>query len=293
VNNPHPHSPDVVFKNCKGLQGGAVYCLYCSITCDRCAFASNTASDKGGAFFGSLLDAAVFRDSSFEGNSAGDGGGALYIERPNDSGAVFERCLLLSNTAGSSGGGLLCDDCSSFQATNTIFALNAARGGTGGGARIVWTSSWRPVAMLRVVGTTFVDNTAAAGGGGASGLSIDAPGANLPLTVANSIFSGSSPLIQWQSPTDLEVSYSVWPDQPVPCSVCGSGIITLDPLLVRGAAALPAGTVGPAAWWAPTFASPGNKMGEMNQYVGIRDYLGNKRVSERLMLASGEHVAAC
>jgi predicted outer membrane repeat protein len=258
-----------------------VYCgPLCILACTRCAFIGNTASDRGGAVYASASKALAFTDSTFEGNSAANDGGALYIVEPSQGEPVaFDRCLLLSNTAGGSGGGLVCAGCKRFQATNTIFALNAASGSTGGGGvRIEWTANVNTAALLAVVGTTFVGNTAA--GGGAAGLSVDVTGANLPLTVTNSIFSGPLPLIQWLSPADLTISYSVWPDQPAPCSVCGSGIITLDPLLVRGAAALPAGTVGPAAWWAPAVASPGNKMGFKSAFIGIKDYLGNERVSE-------------
>jgi predicted outer membrane repeat protein len=285
-----PPTADVAFRNCEGTTGGAVYQEAGSLlTCTRCEFTGNKASGSGGAVYMKGGGAVVtLSEVVFEGNSATTGdGGALYVEGQGQPASVtLDRCLLLSNTAGGSGGGVVCTNCKTLEATSTILALNAASGGPGGG---IWLGPSASVASMskKLQSVTFVDNTAKAGT--ASSLFLDAnPGTQVAAT--NSIFSGATPLIQWQAPSDFAISYSVWPGKPAVCSPCGLGMVDADPLLFRGAATLlPAGAVGPAAWWAPTAASPGNKKGDSATVTTTKDYLGNKRVCGQGLLASVEH----
>jgi fibronectin-binding autotransporter adhesin len=144
---------------------------------------------RGGGiwFFGVSLDNTfVLTTSTFIENSADRTGGGLYVYTNREitvSGCRFER-----NSSGEDGGGLYIGrtetESETVVVSNSLFVENSATGAGGGLASTA--GSTNVFSPLRVLNSTFVGNTAPAGG------------ANLfnsdqAITVANSIFRGSEP----------------------------------------------------------------------------------------------------
>jgi hypothetical protein len=273
-----PPRPDTLIQGCEASQGAAVYAEDSQVTLTRCNLNSNAAM-RGGAVFATGPTAAkastvALNACSLGGNraayvaSAADGGmgGAVGIQ--SYAAASIARTLLLSNSADRGGGGLACEGCElRVDVVNTIAALNSvSAGGTLGGGGIGVYGA----ASFTLGASTLVGNSAAGAAG--SALAGTAPGAYAPPTVSNTLFSGppGAPLVDGA----VAVAHSVWPGKPAPCAACGAGVVDADPLLVRGALALPAGTLGPTAFWRPTASSPGNRVGSAAAGLAV-DFLGN------------------
>ena len=162
--------------------GGAVFTDATSspaLTIENSRFAANTSTNGGGA--AAAWGAVTVATSEFTDNVAahdgvtGNWGGALY----SDTTATIDRSTFSGNAA--YGGGAV-DAGVSVTATNSTFAANASwsTGGTGGGAL------WSPV--IAVTNSTFLDNTAPNGTGGAFQVY---PG-TAPAVVANTVFGSAS-----------------------------------------------------------------------------------------------------
>jgi predicted outer membrane repeat protein len=141
---------------------------------------NNSASLGGGV---SSTRSIVVNGGRYEGNIAGDSGGAIYAEGAlivNGSTIQNNQCLaasnceggglyagntltltntqILSNTAQGSGGGLFADD--AVVITGTLFLSNTATGGGGGGAAVSGPGS------VQVTNSRFENNQETFGGGG-------------------------------------------------------------------------------------------------------------------------------
>ena len=176
-----------------GLGGGGMYNRGSSPSITKCIFRNNiTTGPGGGIYYGPSASATnglgyspfcgletntdfsaspTITDCSFDGNSAGNGGG-IYI---SNSSLIITRCNFNENTATDSGGGLF-DNSGTTTVINSRF--NGNRAAHGGGMR---TNS----SNLRMINCIVAGNTANASGGGMSLFS------SAPI-IANCTFAGNS-----------------------------------------------------------------------------------------------------
>ncbi|GBG45879.1 hypothetical protein CBR_g79342 [Chara braunii] len=104
---------NVIFRNNKGVEGGAIKNVESDIQCDRCQFLNNEAGD-GGAVYLTDEDGteATFRSTVFQGNRAtkvGGQGGAVFIDNI-DPGVKFCYSTFSRNTAVSAASGRQIDN---------------------------------------------------------------------------------------------------------------------------------------------------------------------------------------
>ncbi len=128
------------------------------VTADVCTFTGNSSSGSGAG--AALSNSSVVRDSTFAGNSATAGGGAVYahfLGAPE-----LYRCVFTANTAGRWGGAVQTSDSSSPMFAGCVFNHNSATNtyGTGlGGA------TYAGGVATTVVNSTFSGNNADVDGG--------------------------------------------------------------------------------------------------------------------------------
>ncbi len=127
-------------------EGKGVFLNLVTATIKNCLIRNNSFYSSGGGLCAGSSNLTV-TGCTIEHCEARDGG-AAYL---NNSGAVFENCRFVDNTAGGSGGGINLDD-STLHLTNCVIARNTAEeGGTG-----IWSSG---SSLLSVTHCTIVDNT--------------------------------------------------------------------------------------------------------------------------------------
>jgi hypothetical protein len=238
-----------------------------SIDCGRCDFVSNVAAFGGAVYTRDSV--AAFRGCSFKSNNAGWAPGQAGAVHASGSGSLaLDRSLVLGNTAGSLGGGIVCTDTTSCDATNTIFALNSA----GSGAAVFLHQN----AQATLKACTLTGNT------GTAGLELGySPGGTPAAAASSCIFDDAVPLRAIFG-TTLTVAASLVTGGAAGCwsgARC-STVIGGPAALVQLSRMLPPGTRGPDTYWSPTAGSPGNRRGAAAG-AGAVDFLGNPRVCTR------------
>lgn len=93
---------DCTFETNMANEGGAIYNNtlnwdYGGPIIDNCTFSSNTAS-RGGAFYMGTTEGTVIKNSIFDGNSSGSGGGAIYTSGSSSLPPVIENCSFTNNS---------------------------------------------------------------------------------------------------------------------------------------------------------------------------------------------------
>lgn len=180
------------FTNNRGFNGGAVYNISLPVTVKNSVFLNNTAiGEGGGALFsdgagpggpGTTTGGTIrIEGSSFEGNQAKGGGGALYIYSYGTDKLVVEDSTLLKNTVTNSsknlarGGGLEVNG-GTVTLRNVGVANNVAEKQGGG----LWVQTGKAV---NVVNSTFTSNRVINDAGGAMFLNT---GSTAPVNIVNS-----------------------------------------------------------------------------------------------------------
>ncbi|MBX2802683.1 MAG: putative metal-binding motif-containing protein [Myxococcales bacterium] len=166
------HARDValtgsVLEDGSARAGGAVWAAG-SVVSTATRFEGNVATERGGAVLANTTSS--FADATFRNNHAARGG-ALALVNPAmlpDQQLMLNDSTVEGNTADEWGGALLLDALVLVDATGTVLSSNVARTGGGGGG-------WGGAVNLTVVpavgdltwlGGTFRDNAAGASGGG-------------------------------------------------------------------------------------------------------------------------------
>ena len=117
---------DSAFTGNKGYIGGAIMIEEDSaLTIERSTFSDNWATMDGGALYLYNYAPTDIRNSTFSSNHADDEGGAIYVYWP---GPLIEYTTIVSNTAGTSGGGIYSDYYA--EPFSSIIAGNSAGGST-------------------------------------------------------------------------------------------------------------------------------------------------------------------
>ena len=165
--------------------GGGMYNLEATVTLVKCDFTDNVpASERGGGMF-SQGCSLLLCESTFAGNQAHRGGGAMYnVVCPDMS--LFQ-CKFSGNKANNDGGGMYNDLCDGMELVNCGFFDNVADSFGGG----IINKECRDAALINC---TLGGNAAAGKGGGIyNGLGSYADGIDsTPLTISNSILWDNS-----------------------------------------------------------------------------------------------------
>ena len=110
-------------------EGGGVYATACHLRIHRTVFEDNHGQTGGALFFANVE--AVIEGSTFRGNTATGGGGALVrITQIVNFGVLLENSTISGNSAGFVGGGLVSFGDGVLTLRNTTVAGNTARFGT-------------------------------------------------------------------------------------------------------------------------------------------------------------------
>ena len=162
-----PTVKNCIFKNNYAIEGGAITAYsYCAPTLSNCVIVSNSAERGAGILLrvgpDSQDEGAQISGTTFNNNSAGDRGGAVYI----DYGAwpSFSDCSFNGNTAVGNGGAVYVDNNSSqLSSIHTWFdscELQDNKSQKRGGAFAIYEGT------VYLTSSTITGNTAQTGGGG-------------------------------------------------------------------------------------------------------------------------------
>lgn len=166
---------DLTFRNGWTLQnGGAVVALSQRLEVQRCRFVDNGADQNGGAIAVSSPVGGIpgpwdviieLEDSTFEGNWAGYGGGAIHSGAATPSLLAVSGCTFRDNHSGYEGGAITCGtwDLMTLELLDSTFINNVT--GYGGGA--VAVASWSNT-QTWIEGCYFQANLAGYEGGAVS-----------------------------------------------------------------------------------------------------------------------------
>jgi predicted outer membrane repeat protein len=231
-----------------GIDGGSDG----TVTICGSTFATNRAGALGGAL-GRTPDAAPqimnIDRTTFDGNSAFTGGGAMYI---HNSTLNITASTLSNNTAPGAGG--VQSDATTIAFVNDTFSGNAATAGLGGAMSLFGDGG-------TIQNCTFADNHA----DGGSGLFGAAIAGNTALTISNTIFSNNTSMdcgapMACQDGTSPGQSNLQWPKAHRVCTAddppCAAGTTFAAPLLSALAA-----NGGPTQTMIPQAGSPAIGMG--------------------------------
>jgi predicted outer membrane repeat protein len=214
-------------------------------------FEKNVSGALGGALFRTpdgATQTSTFEQSTFDGNTAAQGGGAVYF---HNSTLVIEESTLSNNTAPGAGG--IQADGTTLTLRNDTFAGNVATKGLGGAIALFGNGG-------TMTNCTFAGNQSSGG----SGFFAAALAGGDTFTIQNTLFSNdatsdaNSPMQCQETATgsgDLQ-----WPKDHVtggaPDTDCVSGITFADPLL-----APLADNGGPTQTMLPAVGSPAATIG--------------------------------
>jgi len=160
---------NIAMDGCHGTNGGGIMIEECyTVTMTGCSFSNNQATvyqNAGGTGGGLYISVTkpetvemLITDSTFTGNDAVNGGGAYVL---GTAFLVVEASSFTSNSASTSGGGLLIDaGCSGCVIDSCTFISNDAGGGNGGGMSIASSSE-----TISLTDTIYTSNSAYSGGG--------------------------------------------------------------------------------------------------------------------------------
>ena len=151
----------VTFDGLGGTEhaGGAIYASDATLTLSDSAFTNNTGTEGGAVY---LYHGVTFADagSTFSGNTSSSGsGGAIYAYWNHT--VTLDGTTFASNTSAGHGGGMVANWYTAVTFDNTDWTGNSAAGS--GGAFYTYVAG----ETLQVRGSTFVDNHALDGWGGA------------------------------------------------------------------------------------------------------------------------------
>jgi predicted outer membrane repeat protein len=207
-----------------GIDGGSDG----TVTVCGCIFSNNTSNGLAGAL-GRTPDGAQqatnIDRTTFDGNKAGTGGGALYM---HNSKLTITASTLSNNSA--PGSGAIQADGTTIAFTNDTFYANSATMGLGGALSLFGNDG-------TIQSCTFAGNHA----DGGSGLFGAAIAGGTTLTISNSIFANNTSMdcgapMTCQDGSSTGQADLQWPQQHVVCSnadpACASGGTTFaDPML--------------------------------------------------------------
>ena len=186
-------------------------------------FPGPSAANGGGIFNeGAYGDAElIIRDSTLTGNGAGEGGG-IY-SHGGVAGLTMTGCLLSSNAAFGSGGGILsvCDSSgtSTVSVASCTIAGNASAAEGGGG--IFTFAESGGTANLSVTDTTISNNSSQFGGGGIASRSVNSGIAT--LLISNSTLSRNSATYFGGGGIDNSVGEGSWSEADITqCTISGN-----------------------------------------------------------------------
>jgi predicted outer membrane repeat protein len=155
------------------------------------AMTGNTAPDGGGALYADLWYgnySGVGRESSlaisgstFTGNSTDGDGGALKLDLGDTTPFTMTGSTVSGNDATNAGGGVYVAGGGDVAITSSTISDNTS-GTYGGGIATEWSSA----ASLTITGSTIADNTATGGHGGGLAAS------NMPVSISGSTISGNT-----------------------------------------------------------------------------------------------------
>lgn len=152
---------ECVFASNSAGEGGALKVGFSTISIADCTFDSNLDADGGGAISLELHSSASITGSSFLGNHGSDGGAISLYRTPE---VTISDCWFDGNSAGNKGGAIWYEASSPPPPTaptieDCLFLGNSAEGG---GAIGMWLN-----ASPRILRCTFVGNSESGEGGGA------------------------------------------------------------------------------------------------------------------------------
>lgn len=112
--------------DCNNTEGGAFYLnsLGSQINISDVVFESCSAGNEGGAIYINA-GTVVVENSTFKDNSAAGAGGAVFAQTANSS-LTIKRCLIQNNTSGNNGGGVFAMEVNELNIENTTFIGNKA-----------------------------------------------------------------------------------------------------------------------------------------------------------------------
>ena len=158
-------SGEAVIRNCRGINGGAVYMTGGSFTMTGGTIQNCAADVSGGAVYlgGGKV---TISGGSIEKNTAEQSGGAVYVRGGS---VAVSGGSIRNNEAAVSGGGIAVADGRIVMSGGSV-SQNTARNGHGGGMFVSSSGGTDPVAVMVYSGTVS-GNTAPAGSGGAVAVS--------------------------------------------------------------------------------------------------------------------------
>jgi hypothetical protein len=197
-----------------------------ALTICGAVFEKNSSGALGGAIFRTpdgAMQTSTFRQCTFDGNTAVQGGGAMYF---HNSALVIEASTLSNNTA--PGAGAIQSDGSDLTFTNDTFSGNAAQKGLGGAISLFGN-------MGTILNCTLASNTS----DGGAGYFAAAIAGGAPFTINNTLFVNNTTMdagspMQCQE-TGTGTGDLQWPKDHVTGtaadSSCVPGIAFADPML--------------------------------------------------------------
>ena len=175
------------------IGGGAIYTKARAVTIRNGVFESNRSTSTDGPTGGGAImvaggnDGGTITDTKFFSNSAALDGGALYLNRAKDyiiSGdEALESSIFRGNTAGNVGGAIYIDDESVITINNTLFETNQA---VNGGAIYIDGST------LNLDNVKFLTNSANRGGAIFVGTTTTSAADEITLNINNTVFESNN-----------------------------------------------------------------------------------------------------
>jgi predicted outer membrane repeat protein len=269
-------------SNDAGLNGGAMYLSYMDGYVSDSEFVDNSSNGYGGAIAGYEMLSLTVTNSSFSGNSATLGGGALYFNRPNsDLGRGYldiANSTFSDNSASGMGGAVLAEG--EVSISQSTFTGNEAGGQ--GGAVYLWHGTPSFTNALTIENSTIVGNVGYPSGGVSVSYATE-------LTLVNTILSGNSSLFDTGdddlvtastdgesggAATVVSIDHSIVGVASVDVAAAGTGnIISSDPML----GALGANG-GDTETMVPLAGSPAIDAGDSSVHEFDTDQRGGARV---------------
>jgi predicted outer membrane repeat protein len=183
----------VISSNMAG-GGGAISAYHTDTILTDVSLVGNTATGYGGAI-NSGSAAFELNNATVVGNSSGAGGGAICSSSGGagvHASVSFYNCLIASNTAAS--GGVIFEEPDTYGVDSEFFNCTVAYNMATNYGGAIYNFTAGGGSIITIVGSTFNDNVATVGGGGAIYSFVvpnDFPGTSW-IGITNSTFSGNS-----------------------------------------------------------------------------------------------------
>eukprot|EP01041_Mallomonas_annulata_P002061 gene2061-4027_t len=167
------NSSYVIFHNCNFTnnnagdtnKGGAMYVTQSSgIVLDGCMLSGNIAYEGGGLCVDSGVTGVTVSRSVMRKNSAGYGGGGMYVGSANTAVSVVQQTVITDNVAVTAGGGMYIDESNKeISACDSTISANVANVGYGANGGGVFVGSYNRITLNNM---TITFNVAGSDGGG-------------------------------------------------------------------------------------------------------------------------------